>query len=232
MASQQSAALVLIVDPDEDARVAAAEALHRAGYSTFQLENGEKALEVARHERPRVVVLEICLPGISGYEVCRELRHELGESISIVFVSGTRMESYDRVAGLMIGADDYLAKPLAGDELMARVRGLLRREGRSNTGGTNRLTPREHDVIQLLTEGLGQKEIAGRLSISPKTVGTHVEHIFAKLGVRNRAQAVLAYREGLANGTTLRSLALVQLPLHADALADWLGFACAVPLGC
>jgi DNA-binding response OmpR family regulator len=68
----------------------------------------EQAIEMAQRERPRVVVLEVCLPGICGYEVCRELREVFGEGLSIVFVSGTRREPHDRVAGLLLGADDYL----------------------------------------------------------------------------------------------------------------------------
>lgn len=214
--------MVLVVDPDEEAREFAVGALRRAGYATRQVVSGEEALDIVQRERPKVVVLEICLPGISGYEVCSELRRTLGESLSIVFVSGTRTESYDRVAGLTIGADDYLVKPFAGDELMARVRGLLRRDGRSNAETSPRLTSREQEVIQLLAEGLGQKEIASRLSISPKTVGTHVEHIFTKLGVRNRAQAVLAYRKRLPNGNALHTLAISQLFLNGDAFTEWL----------
>jgi len=94
------------------------------------------------------------------------------------------------VAGILLGADDYLGKPLAHDEFLARVRRLLLR--RAQPAPAPKLTPREHDVLDLLAQGLKQKEIADRLVISGKTVGTHTEHIFAKLGARSRVQAVEA----------------------------------------
>jgi two-component system nitrate/nitrite response regulator NarL len=163
--------------------------LERVGYNTYATETGEEALTAAKRERPALVVLETLLPGVSGYEVCRELKDEFGEALPIVFVSGTRTESSDRVAGLLVGANDYLVKPFDPDELLARVRRLL---PPPLAGGetTRKLTRRELDVISLLVEGLSQPEIAEKLFISPKTVGKHIEHILVKLGVHSRAQAV------------------------------------------
>jgi DNA-binding NarL/FixJ family response regulator len=145
-----------------------------------------------RRERPALVILDIQLPGLSGYEVCRRVRDE-ESALPILFISGERTDELDRVAGLLLGGDDYLVKPFSADELLARVRSLLRR---SNNGHSVKLTNRELTVMRLLAEGLGHIEIGRRLVISPKTVGTHVEHIYEKLGVHNRAEAlVAAYRE-------------------------------------
>ena len=187
---------VLIADPDKTARRLAAESLRRAGYTTLEVEDGDEALELARRERPRVVVLEVCLTGVCGYEVCRKLKDEFGDRVAIVFVSATRQEPYDRVGGLLLGADDYLGKPVDGNELVARVRRLVqRRFAPPDLAVNSSLTPREGEVYALLVHGLDQAEIADRLVISRKTVGTHIEHILGKLGVRSRAQAVaLAYR--------------------------------------
>lgn len=193
-----SSMLILIADPEKGARELAAEALRRAGYSTLEAESGEEAVEIARRERPGVVVLEVSLPGICGYEVCQVLKEEFGEDLAIIFVSATRKERHDRVGGLLLGADDYVVKPFAGDELAARVRRLAKRSAPLESGITSDLTPREREVFDLLVQGLDQDEIAGSLVISHNTVGTHIEHILGKLGVRSRAQAVaLAYRENL-----------------------------------
>jgi DNA-binding NarL/FixJ family response regulator len=112
-----------------------------------------------------------------------------GQGLPIVFVSADRTEPSDRVAGLLLGGDDYLAKPVEPDELLARVRRHLLRLETWNGLGV-RLTSREHQVLKLLADGLGPTEISAELGISPKTVATHVEHIYAKLGVHTRAQAV------------------------------------------
>jgi two-component system nitrate/nitrite response regulator NarL len=192
-----SAARILIVDDDRHSRALISRVLRRVGYTTHEVETGEEALAVAKRERPALVVLEVLLPGVSGFEVCRELKDEFGEALPIVFVSGTRTESGDRVAGLLVGGDDYLVKPFDPNVLLARVRRLL--PAPLAGGNTARkLTRRELEVLSLLVDGLSQPEIAEKLFISPKTVGKHIEHILAKLGVHNRAQAVaLAVRDEL-----------------------------------
>ena len=147
-------------------------------------------------------MLDVSLPGCSGYEVCSRLRQTFGQTIGIVFLSGERTESLDHVAGLLLGADDYVAKPFDPDELVARVRAILRRGAHEVPKQRSGLTRREQQVLQLLAEGQAQAEIASELVISTKTVGTHIEHILAKLEVRSRAQAVaLAYREDLLSAS-------------------------------
>jgi DNA-binding NarL/FixJ family response regulator len=186
---------VLVADDDRKARKELVEVLVSAGYTVHEVSRGDEAIAIAREHRPSLAILEIPLPGLSGYEVCRTLKSELGANFPVLFLSGQRTESYDRVAGFMVGADDYLVKPYAPDELLARLRRL---DVRSAPLGGQRsdLTPREAEVLELLAEGLRQGEIAERLVISPRTVGTHIEHVLRKLGVRSRAQAVaLVLRE-------------------------------------
>jgi DNA-binding NarL/FixJ family response regulator len=199
---------VLVVDNDRLFRAFVREQLERAGFEVVEAEDGEAALEAAARRRPELVLLDVCLPGASGYEICRELRDRFGDSLGIIFVSGERIDSIDRVSGLLIGADDYVVKPFDPDELLARVRTVLRRVGRPHSNGNGKtpgravadaeLTPRELEVLQLLAEGLTQPQIAGRLVISPRTVGTHIQNLLGKLDVHSRAQAVaLAHRLGL-----------------------------------
>ena len=187
---------ILILDGDDESRAALSHALERAGYRTQQARTGEEALESAAREQPALVILETHLPGESGYEICRELRERCGDGLPIVFISATRTDESDQVAGLLLGADDYLAKPIRMDHLLARVRRLVARRGAISADVASRLTPREREVLKLLSQGLEQDEIAGRLFITPKTVAKHIERILAKLGVRSRAQAIaLALRD-------------------------------------
>ena len=187
---------VLVVDDDAGLRALVGELLTSAGYDVIDVETGAAALDAAERHEPALVVLDVALPALSGYEVCRALRARFGARLPILFVSGERTEAHDRVAGLLLGGDDYLAKPFSPGELVARVQALLRRASLEN--GRPLLTPREHEVLTLLAEGLTQDDIADRLVISPRTVGTHLERILSKLGVHSRAQAVaVAYRDRL-----------------------------------
>jgi len=172
-------------------------ALNRAGYTTYLANTGEEALAAAKRERPVLVIVEPLLPGVSGYEVCRELKDEFGETLPIIFVSRDRTEPGDRVAGLLVGGNDYLVKPLDPNELLARVRRFLS-SALAGERTARELTRRELDVLSLLVDGLSQPEIAAKLFVTPKTVGKHIEHILAKLGVHSRAQAVaVAVRDEL-----------------------------------
>lgn len=189
---------IAIVDDDPGLRAMASDVLEAAGYTTWTAATGEEAITTARASRPALVLVDVRLPMVSGYEVCRALRASFGDELPIVFISGERTESFDRVAGLMIGADDYLVKPFAPDELVARVGALLRRSALSASHAPGQLTGRELEVLRLLAEGLEQCEIAERLLISSKTVATHIERVLRKLGVHSRAQAVAAaYRNGM-----------------------------------
>ena len=192
---------VLVVDGDPDSRTALSSALHRAGYPAEQVGTGEEALEAADRQRPALVIIETHLPRASGYEICREFREQHGDVLPIIFVSASRTEQTDRVAGLLLGADEYLAKPIHFDHLLARVRRLMAQSA-PVAQPTSSLTPREQQVLDLLAEGLMPDEIASRLVVTPKTVAKHIEHILGKLGVHSRAQAVaLALRRSTHNAT-------------------------------
>src|SRR3954451_23074838 len=180
---------VLIADPDAEARACVARVLLASGFAVVEATDGAEALAKARESWPIAVVLEIPLGTLSGYEVCRALKNDLGPEFAVIFLSGARTESYDRVAGLLIGADDYVVKPSAPDEILARLRIATQRTRPAPTAH-GRLTRREHEVLTLMGEGLRWGDIAERLVISPKTVATHVENIRRKLGVTSRAEAI------------------------------------------
>ena len=195
--------VLLVVEDNVGVRSLVSLLLTSAGYVVREAASGEEAIEIARAEQPLLVLLDVRLPGISGYEVCGWLRDRFRDSVPVIFLSGERTEAFDRAAGLMLGADDYLVKPFSNEELVARVRGLLRRRLPSPHPRGVGLTARELEVLRLLAGGLTQNDIATHLLISTKTVGTHIEHILMKLGVQSRAQAVaLAYRDNLIEPST------------------------------
>jgi DNA-binding response OmpR family regulator len=190
--------VVLVAEDDEGLRSLLTEILHAEGYAVLSAERGDAALALAQRQPPGAAVLDVSLPGLSGYEVCHRLRQAFGDAVAIVMVSGVRTESYDRVAGLLLGADDFVVKPFDPNELLARLRRLLERSPRMPA--FQQLTPRELEVLTLMAEGYDQRTIATRLVISPKTAASHIQHIIEKLGVHSRAQAVAgAYRFGLIN---------------------------------
>jgi len=186
---------ILVVDDDEAFRSYVVELFESIGYQASQLATGASVVAAVADDRPAAVLLDVQLPGLNGYEVCRQLREIYGDSIAIVFISGERIEALDRTGGLLLGADDYLVKPVDPTELIARVRRLVESpstngHAASSNGKLQSLTQREQEVLDLLAEGFRQDEIADRLVISPKTVATHIQRILGKLEVRSRAQAV------------------------------------------
>jgi DNA-binding NarL/FixJ family response regulator len=181
---------VLVVDDDAVICDLVASTLSEQGYATRRASDGREALYLVQREIPDVVLLDVRLPDISGYQLCRRFRDDLGDAIGIVLISGERRESFDRVAGLLLGADDYLVKPFILDELLARVQCLARRSrpiARTVVAG---LTRRELEILRLLACGMDHLEIARDLVIASKTVEKHIEHILLKLGVHSRAQAI------------------------------------------
>src|SRR5215210_204121 len=128
-------ARVLVVDDDEKITGFLRRALAYEGYQVDVADGGAAALALALRSPPDVVVLDVMMPGLSGLEVCRRLR--AGGDVPVLMLTA-RDEVADRVAGLDAGADDYLVKPFAVDELLARVRALLRRRA-PGTGGERRL---------------------------------------------------------------------------------------------
>jgi two-component system response regulator MprA len=123
---------VLLVDDDRAIRESLARALDLEGYEVLTAADGAEALRITREERPDVLVLDVMMPSVDGLTVSRVLRFEQDRTPILMLTA--RTETTDRVAGLDAGADDYLSKPFDLDELLARLRALLRRADFDATG--------------------------------------------------------------------------------------------------
>jgi DNA-binding NarL/FixJ family response regulator len=201
---------ILIVDSDDASRLTAVQVAVRLGYDARPTPTADELVERLGPDRPALAIIEVELSGpANGLEVMRQLHDSFGSDLPVILVSACQTDPFDRTAGLMLGADDYVSKPLDAGELMARVKRSLRRaaplhangNGHGNGNGKSEeagLSPREREILRLLADGRTQAQIATELVISPKTVATHIQHILSKLGVNTRAQAVaFAFRRGL-----------------------------------
>jgi len=121
-------AKILIVDDNEDIREVLGTYVAKEGFEPVVAKDGFEALDLFKKANPAVVLLDVMMPGMDGYKVCEKIREQSDVPIILVTAKG---DDYDRVMGLDIGADDYIVKPFNGDEVMARVRAVLRRMGRS-----------------------------------------------------------------------------------------------------
>ena len=168
---------VLVVEDETTLLETLAYNLARQGYEVLTAENGNQALQVAREAQPDLIILDVMLPGIDGFEVCRILRKEM--SVPILMLTA-RDEEVERVVGLEVGADDYMTKPFSMRELIARVKALLRR-------------------VRLIREELAaQGELTTTGSIVTRTVDTDETMKFGNLEVD------LARREVRLDGEPLR----------------------------
>jgi DNA-binding response OmpR family regulator len=166
---------VLVVEDDPTLLETLEYNLKRQGYQVYTAADGRTALEVARRERPDALVLDVMLPGLDGFEVCRILRREM--SVPILMLTA-RADEVDKIVGLEVGADDYLTKPFSMRELLARVKALLRRvrlireelaAERAEPGPAE--TAGETWTFEDLTINLARREVARRgepLHLKPK----------------------------------------------------------------
>jgi two-component system response regulator MprA len=167
-------ATVLVVDDDPHIRSSLRRTLTFEGYSVREAADGISALASLADEHPEVVILDVMLPGMDGIEVCRRLRQV--DDVPVLMLTA-RERTSDRVHGLDAGADDYLVKPFAKEELLARLRALLRRRSAGEAPTTHRvadlvldersyraqrgdrvleLTPREYELLRFLITRPGQ----------------------------------------------------------------------------
>jgi len=168
---------VLVVEDEPDIRHLIAHHLGREGFRCREVATGAEALRAVRTSIPDLIVLDLMLPEMGGLEVCRRLRGDAGTAAIPIIMLTAKSDEIDRVVGLELGADDYVAKPFSPKELVARVRAVLRRARPDPTRGVYRegpivldpgrhtvmvrgapvaLTPKEFDLLQVLLEASGR----------------------------------------------------------------------------
>ena len=168
---------VLVVEDEPDIRHLIAHHLGREGFRCREVATGAEALRAVRTSIPDLIVLDLMLPEMGGLEVCRRLRGDAGTAAIPIIMLTAKSDEIDRVVGLELGADDYVAKPFSPKELVARVRAVLRRARPDPTRAVYRegaivldpgrhtvmvrgapvaLTPKEFDLLQVLLEASGR----------------------------------------------------------------------------
>ncbi|MGV0025879.1 response regulator transcription factor [Phormidesmis priestleyi] len=206
---------ILVVDDDTTLRTALTRYLEKRGYLVQDAASGIEGLTSFEEDPPDLIVSDVLMPEMDGYEFCRRLRAtRLGQLIPFIFLS-SKGEVEDRVQGHSIGADDYLIKPFEPRELLAKIEAQLERSRRTHSEMVRLmqqskvappvqpppvplpLTPAEEKVFWEVIQGYTNKQIGDHLFVSPRTVQTHLSNILSKLQLENRSQLVrFAFEQG------------------------------------
>lgn len=206
--------MILVADDDLGTRLSISDYLEMSGYSVLTAADGQEALAMVEEYHPHLMVTDIVMPRLNGYELVRSVRQNPAfRLLPVIFLTG-RNKTEERIQGYQSGADLYLPKPFELKELGAAIRNLLERAqiiqseyrlsyeealrnfiqppaaDSENTGFVRPLTKREQEVLQLLTHGLSNAEIGTQLHLSPRTVEKYVSSLLRKTETSNRAELV------------------------------------------
>lgn len=227
---------LLLVDDEPGLREAVQAYLEDSGFEVDVASNAREGLDLARQKLPDLVITDIMMPQVDGYQFLQQLRDEPQfKTLPVVFLTARGMTS-DRIQGYNAGCDAYLSKPFDPDELVAIVTNLLGKQNANRAGSDDEvhniadlarqiadikamltqrgavaqtttplkldLTPREQSVLDLVVDGLMNKEIARRLETSVRNVEKYVSRLFVKTGTNSRTELVrFALENGLTKGS-------------------------------
>ncbi|MFZ9739113.1 MAG: response regulator transcription factor [Prochlorotrichaceae cyanobacterium] len=221
---------ILIADDDTTLRTALVRYLTKRGFEVWEAASGQEAFNLFQQDTPDLIVSDVMMPEMDGFEFCRQLRRSRkGQLIPLLFLS-SRGEIDDRVQGHLLGGDDYLIKPFEPRELLAKIEAQLERSRRLNAeivrlmqqstpnasaedfAATRTeppkplpLTPAEQRVFWEVVQGYTNRQVGENLFISPRTVQTHISNILNKLQLDNRSQLVrFAFEQGYRAEDILR----------------------------
>jgi len=205
---------ILVADDDRGTSLAISDYLEMSGYTVLTAADGQEALAMVETYHPHLMVTDILMPRMNGYELVRSVRqHPTFRLLPVIFLT-SRNKTEERIQGYQSGCDLYLPKPFELEELGAAIRNLLERSqmiqseyrlsseealriffqspaaDAKNPEFPLKLTQREREVVVLLTHGLSNAEIGTRLHLSPRTVEKYVSSLFRKTETNNRAELV------------------------------------------
>jgi len=193
---------LMLVDDDPNLVLLVRDYLEFRGYDVVTAENGRVALEILEQELPDLMICDIMMPEMDGYTLLKKIREDPRTGwIPVLFLSA-KGQSQDKVKGLNTGADVYIVKPFEPEELVAQVESSLRQASRltqrPNPNIDNgpklrvrrnvELTPTELRVVQLVTQGLVNRDIARIMKVSQRTIESHVSNMLGKTGLHNRTE--------------------------------------------
>jgi DNA-binding NarL/FixJ family response regulator len=208
---------ILVVDDEAKLLRAVAVDLRAEGYDVATARSGAEALALVAQSLPDLIVSDIRMPGMDGYQLARRLRENARTAIIPVIFLTAKDTSADRIEGFRSGVDAYITKPFEPDELLVVIAGILRRVERTHAEIARivgkpeaaaeesefideDLTEAEARVAVAVARGLSNKEIAQEFRISVRTVEHHVRHILAKKNFSNRVELALHVRERGTDG--------------------------------
>ena len=202
---------ILIIEDHRQMRENLALMLEMEDFAVFHAEDGHRGLELARCQVPDLILCDVMMPGLDGHGVLRALRADPATAtIPLIFLTA-KGEKIDQRAGMNLGADDYLVKPVAKEELLAAIRARLKRKQQHEHNTRAQLSqvrfapdfssslpleslglsPREAQVLLWIAQGKNNEEIGLILGASRNTIKKHVLHVLEKLGVETRNAAAI-----------------------------------------
>jgi DNA-binding NarL/FixJ family response regulator len=209
---------ILVIEDEPQMRNNICTILKMEGFAFVAADNGRRGVELAKKESPDLILCDVMMPGLDGYGVLEALREDkLAFGIPFIFLTA-KGEPADFRAGMNLGADDYLTKPVSADELLAAINARFQRQKEQERSALENvefkpnfdspkpleslgLTPREAQVLLWVAQGKSNADIATILGMSEGTAKKHLEHIFEKLGIESR------------NAATLRAIEVLSAPV-------------------